>query len=224
MEDENPSNPLAKTRNTDLRVQHYDLGGNLDRSVLAVEGATMLTARLKFRYEANLWSTNVTGDREQGMETVRLKAIYFARDRQWGSWGIRPAVGLEWSYDFDNTDKGIGAGSNILSPFIGLAFAHRSGLSLIPLVQHYAEYSGTETNTTAFRLIGLKPLNHGYWIKLDAKIPVDWENDNAVPASAEFQLGRMIRPGLGLYADGFVGLGSDRPYDWGLGIGIRFLY
>ena len=40
--------------------------------MLAVEGATMLTARLKFRYEANLWSTNVTGDREQGMDVAYM--------------------------------------------------------------------------------------------------------------------------------------------------------
>jgi len=37
-------------------------------------------------------------------------------------------------------------------------------------------------------------------------------------------MGRMFSPGLGGYIDGFVGLGSDRPYDWGLGIGVRSVY
>ncbi|MEH6593755.1 MAG: hypothetical protein V7746_26035 [Halioglobus sp.] len=222
---ENPSNPLSKSRNTDLRAQYFDLGDNADRSSYNVEGATMLNSQLKLKYEARYWSTNVTGKREHGMEAASLKAIYFPKDRQLSDeWGVRPAIGLEWIIDFDNVDKGIGGGSDILSPFLGLAFAHSSGLSLVPLVQHFTEYSGNKVKLTAFRLIGIQPLDGGYWLKLDAKVPIDWENDRAIPASAEFQLGRMFSPGLGGYIDAFAGMGSDRPYDWGLGLGLRFVY
>ncbi|MEH6549308.1 MAG: hypothetical protein V7711_16140 [Pseudomonadales bacterium] len=221
--EENASNPLSKGRNTDLRAQYFDLGDNTDRRSFDVEGATMLSSQLKLKYELHFWNTDVTGSREQAMETVSLKAIYYAKDRQWRGWGVRPALGLEWIKDFDNVDKGIGGGSDFLSPFVGLAFAHPSGLSLVPLVQHYSEYSGNKVNLTAFRLIGIKSLSKGYWFKLDAKVPFDWENDT-VPASAEVQLGRTFSPGLAAYLDGFAGLGSDRPYDWGLGIGLRFVY
>ena len=221
---ENPSNPLSKGRNTDLRLQYFDLGDSADRSMFNVEGAMMIKPSLKLKYEARYWSTNVTGRREHGMEAASLKGIYYAKDRQWEQWGVRPAIGLEWIYDFGNTDQGIGGGSDILSPFIGLAFAHRSGLSLIPLVQHFTEYSGNKVELTAFRLIALKSLDAGYWLKLDTKIPVDWENDRAIPASAEIQLGRMFDSKLGGYLDGFAGLGSDRPYDWGVGVGLRYVY
>ena len=66
-------------------------------------------------------------------------------------------------------------------------------------------------------------MQDGYWLKLDAKIPFDWENDT-IPATAEIQLGRNFSPRLGAYIDGFAGLGNDRPYDWGLGFGLRFVY
>jgi hypothetical protein len=221
---ENPSNPLSKGRNTDLRLQYFDLGGSADRTMFNVEGATMIKPSLKLKYEARYWSTNVTGEREHGMEAASLKGIYYAKDRQWDAWGVRPAIGLEWIYDFGNEDQGIGGGSDILSPFLGLAFAHKSGLALIPLVQHFAEYSGNKVKLTAFRLIALKPLDEGYWLKLDAKVPVDWENDREIPASAEIQFGRMFDQKLGGYLDGFVGLGDDRPYDWGIGVGLRYIY
>ena len=98
------------------------------------------------------------------------------------------------------------------------------GVTLIPLVQHFAEYNGDEVSTTAFRLIGLKPLPNKMWAKLDAKVPIDWEHDNAIPATAELQLGKSINKTVGIYLDGMLGVGSDRPYDWGLGTGIRFSY
>ena len=51
----------------------------------------------------------------------------------------------------------------------------------------------------------------------------DWEND-LIPATFEIQLGRMMTPAFGLYFDALFGIGSDRPYDWGLGVGLRFSY
>ena len=40
----------------------------------------------------------------------------------------------------------------------------------------------------------------------------------------ELQVGKNITEGTALYADALVGVGSDRPYDWGLGVGLRFNY
>lgn len=50
------------------------------------------------------------------------------------------------------------------------------------------------------------------------------ENDNAMPATAEIQFGKMHSRQFGYYADLKAGLGSDRPFDWGVGIGARFVY
>jgi hypothetical protein len=86
------------------------------------------------------------------------------------------------------------------------------------------EYDGPDVNTTAFRLIGIQSLPKQMWVKLDAKVPVDWENDNEIPATVEVQLGKTFSQSIGAYVDGLLGIGSDRPYDWGLGLGVRFKY
>ena len=94
---------------------------------------------------------------------------------------------------------------------------------LIPLVQHFYGYSGDDLNQTAMRLIGLKPLANRSWAKLDVKVPYDWENDE-VPASIELQLGKSFSPSFGLYVDVLAGVGGDKHFDSGIGVGVRLNY
>jgi hypothetical protein len=221
---ENASNPLAAVNNTDLRYQYFDLDGP-DRKDLWVDGAYMLDPKLKLKYELHYWDTDVTGSSENGFETLHLKAIYFPTGAKgdWGSWKYKLAVGAEWIVGFGNEDKGIGSGSDQIAPLAGIALV-KGDTVVVPLVQHFLSYDGPTVNTTAFRLIGIQSLPNNYWGKLDAKVPVDWENDNALPATAEVQLGKMFSPSFGVYADGLLGIGGDKPYDWGVGIGVRFNY
>ena len=94
----------------------------------------------------------------------------------------------------------------------------------MPLVQHFVEYDGQEVNQTAVRLIAIQSLPKAFWTKLDAIVPFDWEND-LIPATFEIQAGKNDDTQLfGLYVDALFGIGSDRPYDWGIGIGTRFSY
>lgn len=220
---ENASNPLAKVKNTDLRWQYFETG-NGHINDLFVDGAFMANDNLKIKYEIHYWETNVSGSSEQSLESTVLKAIYFPKDIQSGDRKYRLAVGLDWIVDHGDQAKGIGSGSDQLAPFFGVAIGYPSGLALIPLVQHFTEYSGLKVNTTAFRLIAMKPLSEQTWFKLDAKLPIDWENDNAIPATAELQLGKHYSQKVSAYTDFLVGLGPDRPYDWGLGVGLRFSY
>ena len=220
---ENASNPLAKVKNTDLRWQYFDTGSGHINDVF-VEGAFMANDKLKIKYELHYWETNVTGSSEQNLESTLIKAIYFPKEGQRGDRKYRLAVGLDWIVDHGDQAKGIGSGSDQLAPFLGIAIGYPSGLALIPLVQHFTEYSGPEVNTTAFRLIAIKSPTATTWLKLDAKLPIDWEHDNAIPATAELQLGKHFSQKISAFADMLVGLGSDRPYDWGLGVGLRFKY
>ena len=221
--EENASSPLAKVRNTDLRLQYFDLDENHINDAF-IDGAFMANDKLKIKYELHYWETDLSGDSEQNIESTTLKAIYFPKDIKGDGRNYRIAAGLDWIVDHGDEEKGIGSGSDQLAPFLGVAIAYPSGLSLIPLVQHFTNYSGDTVNTTAFRIIMMQPLPEKSWLKLDAKVPIDWENDNAIPATAELQLGRTFSKGFGAYADLLAGLGSDRPYDWGLGVGLRFSY
>ena len=223
-EPENASNPLAAVKNTDVRVQYFDLGDDAEMYDFFLDGAFMLNPKLKIKYELHYWDTDVTGNNEKDWESLHLKSIYFPKEGVWGRFKYRLAVGLEWILDFDNSDKGIGSGSDQLAPLAGVALVSEKGLILVPLIQHFVEYSGPDVNMTAFRLIGIQSFPNKFWAKLDAKLPVDWENDNAVPATVEVQLGKTFTPLIGMYIDGLFGIGSDRPYDWGAGLGVRFSY
>jgi len=222
--EENASNPLAPVNNTDLKYQYLDLGRG-DRHDLFVDGAYMLQPKLKLIYELHYWETNVTGHSENDVETLLLKPLYFPRTGELDVWKYRLAVGLEWIVDFNHFDKGIGSGADQLAPLVAVALSSPArGLTVIPVVQHFVSYNGKDVNRTTFRFIGIKGLPGNLWATADAKIPIDWENDNAVPASVKLQLGKMFSPHFGVFGEGLIGLGGDRPYDHGIGLGLRIKY
>ena len=222
---ENASNPLAAVNNTDLRWQYSDLTTNEARlNNYFIDGAVMLNPKLKFKYELHYWDTNISGSSQSDWESALVKLIYFPRQGVFNNGTkYRVAVGFDYIHDLGDLTKGIGFGADQVGPFAGLALSLESGLTVIPLLQHYTSINGVDINTTAIRLIALKSFNTAWWWKIDAKVPYDWEN-KTVPAEAEFQLGKNISDGVALYADGRFGLGSDRLYDWGLGLGLRFNY
>ena len=222
---ENASNPLAAVNSTDLRFQGTTSDAR-DKSDFFVDGAYMLTPKLKLKYELHYISTDITGTRYDDFEKLVIKPIYFpSQGKLGGGWGYRTAVGFDAIIDLGEASEGTSIGSDQFAPLVGVALSHEeTGWTLIPLLQHFMDVgSGTDISQTSGRLIGIKPFGDGNWFKLDAKIPYDWEAE-AWPASFELQVGTNIKDGIALYADTLVGLGSDRPYDWGLGVGLRFNY
>lgn len=223
---ENASNPLAAVNNTDVRLQYFDLGGSADRyDFWVADGAYMLTPKFKLKYELHYWSTDITGSRESGFESLHLKPIYFPEKwvGKFGEWKYKVAIGAELIVDFGHEEKGIGSGSDQIAPLVGVALV-RGDTVLVPLVQHFVEISGPDVSTTAFRMIAIQSLPNKFWGKLDAKVPVEWNHDNEIPATVEMQLGKMFSSSFGVYADALFGVGKERPYDWGIGIGVRFNY
>jgi hypothetical protein len=220
--DENASNPLASVNNIDVRWQHFDLDGP-EVNDFYLDGAVMLNPKLKLKYELHYWESDLSGSSENNWESFHIKPIYFPTQGKIGDWKYKLAIGAELILDFDNDDKGIGSGSDQIAPLAGVAFI-RGNTVLVPLIQHFVEYSGPDVNRTAFRLIGIQALPNKFWGKLDAKLPVDWEHDDDIPSTVEVQLGKMFTRAFGLYMDGLVGVGGDKPYDWGVGVGMRFNY
>lgn len=217
------SNPLAAVSKADLYFQYTRTNSGDDLMDYNVRAATMLTPKVKLLIEAHYWDTNVTGDDEADLERLSVKPIWFPHDRRLNeTWGMRVAVGFEYIKDFDNTDKGIGVGTDQIAPLFGLAFMNsKSKTVLIPLMQHFEDIgSGPEVSTTAFRLIALQPLSGGYWLKGDLKVPRDWENETW-PASAEVEGGKMITSKVGLFLTGLTGVGGDKPFDWGAALSVR---
>jgi hypothetical protein len=221
---ENASNPLAKTRNTDFIGAGFRASGDVDLATASVEGAFMARSNLKVKYEAHYWRLDAGDRKENGLESVTLKGIWFPKEGRRGNWGYRLALGLDWVLDGGNSDDGIGSGSDLLAPFAGVALSPRQGTTIIPLVQHFEEYKGNPFSMTAVRVIAMQALPERWWLKLDGIVPFDWENDRAVPATLELQLGKSVSRAVSLFGNAYAGLGSDRPYDYGFGFGIRLSY
>lgn len=231
---ENASNPLAASNNTDLRVQFMDLGDAYLNDFF-IDGAYMVLPNLKLKYEVHYWNSNVVGVSQNGFESIHFKPIYFPLAGEWGKWKYKLAVGLEWIMEFGNPYAGEGCpedtifctspgtGSDQLAPLAGLSLVTPKGTVFVPLIQHFFSYNGRTVNTTAMRLIAIQSFAKGAWGKLDFIVPFDWEND-VVPSTAEIQFGKMFSSSFGAYADGMVGVGGDKPYDWGVGLGVRFSY
>jgi len=223
--EENASNHLAKVKYTDIRAQYHDKkDGSYYWDFWLADGAFMVTDKLKIRYEVHYWKTDVSGSNESDLESLHVKPLYFPKSGTLGDWNYSLAVGFEWIKDFRNTDQGIGSGSDQIAPFLGISLTKKPGWVFIPLVQHFFSYGGNDVNKTATRLIAIQSLENAKWLKYDIIVPIDWEQDNAIPATAEVQFGKMHNKQFGYYADLKAGLGSDRPFDWGVGIGARFVY
>jgi hypothetical protein len=63
-----------------------------------------------------------------------------------------------------------------------------------------------------------------FFIQKSKFLPVSWHDDEAIPASVELQWGKMFTTRFDAYVDGLVGVGTDRPYDYGDGLGIRTMF
>lgn len=223
--EENASNPMAAVNNLDLRLQGIFATGG-DKYDYFIDGSQMLRPDVKLKYELHYNSNDFTGTKQYQFEKLVIKPLWFPyQARINDAWGLKVAVGFDWIVNLGDSSKAIGAGADQIAPLGGIAFSHNpSGLVLIPLVQHFLSYNGdTDINTTAARLIVIQPFGQGYWVKGDIKVPYDWEN-HLWPATAEVQIGYNINKDLAIYVEGLVGLTSDRPYNNGVGFGLRFKY
>lgn len=216
------SNPLASVSKLDLEWEFTKPGG-FHVNDLAAKGSTMLHEKVKFNYEFHYKVTDVTGTTENDWSSINLKPIFFVKDAKLSdTWGMRLATGFELILDFNNEEKGIGVGSDQIAPLLGFAFMNfKSKTVLIPLVQHFETYDNGNVSQTAFRLIGLQPLPNQYWLKLDAKVPYDWERQE-VPINSEFEAGKMFTSSVGVFGKVLVGVGNDRPFDYGFTGAMRF--
>jgi len=224
--EENASIPLAAVNSTDIRLQYMDLDGAYLVDAW-LDGAYMLNPKVKLKYELHHWTSDLTGTKQSNFESLHLKAIWFPTQGERVSWKYKPAIGLEWIKGWGNDDlvlgyRSIGSSSDQLGPFVGLSLVKGSTV-LVPLLQHFVSYDGPDVKMTAARLIAIQSFENNFWGKLDLIVPRDWENDS-VPATAEVQVGRMFSPSLGVYMDGLIGVGQDKPYEWGVGVGVRCNY
>jgi len=223
------SDPTASINFQDLRFRYLDLGGGKARRWYSTEGGYMLTPKLKVVNELHYWDTDVSGRNESSLESLHIKAIYLNPGPSIGNVRSRFVVGLEWVKELGDASEGTSFGSDLISPFTGFGWQLSPNTTLITLVQYFASYEEEpgvqEVSQTGPRIIYIHSIpSRNMWIRLDDKFVIDHKADNATSNTFEVQLGKMLSPNLGVYVDALYQTGGFDQYEWGVGLGVRFMY
>jgi hypothetical protein len=141
------------------------------------------------------------------------------------------ATGLEVFFDTASNDA-LGSGKTSLGPtLIGVFPGLLGGKSLFaPAYQYVFDVAGADDRADISRsqidlyfvwtLAGSKN-----WLIVDPQVIIDHEND-ITPALVETEWGFMIAPSVGIsgWMRPGLGIGSDKPYDWNLEAGVKFVW
>ena len=225
----NPSDPTASVKYTDLRYRYLDLGGDADRNWLTVEGGLMVSPKIKLIYELHFWESDISGSSESNFESAHLKGIYISKPRRLtDKIGYKVVAGVELIANLGDFSDGTGSGAHQVAPFGGVAWSLPRKNTLITLAQYFGsvheDSDAGDISTTALRVIWLKQLPHKMWIRVDEKFFINHERSGSTSNTIEFQLGKTINRKFGIYGDLLYQTGGYQQYDWGLGIGARFMY
>ena len=222
------SDPTAKVNFMDFGFQYFDLpGGNL-RRVYRAEGGMMLRPNFKFVPKVEYWDTNASGSSESSLSLLSLKGIYLRPGPDVGAFNTRLAAGVEWIKDYGRFTDATGTGADQIAPLLGVAWL-RENTFIVTLVQYFNSYStesaAPDVEATGPRLIFIQkiPQIRG-WLKLDNKFSIDHEDDHHTTNLLETQIGTMLSPRVGLYAEYLVRTGGKEPYDWALGAAVRTIF
>jgi hypothetical protein len=221
----NASNPLSLVNFTDVKYQ-YQTGDIEDVNRLFIEGALVPTSRLKIIYDLSYNQTDRSGEDEADFETLGISPVYFGFDGKLSEkWYFRSNFGFDWTYDFGHDDKGIGSGADTIGPRIGFGLANlESEVTAAAVLQHTQSYNGSsDIEATTLSITTVRQFRKAGWISSNVVIIRDWEY-NAWRSSFSLQAGYGFGNGKAIYVNGMAGLGRDRLFDVGAGLGLRFNY
>jgi hypothetical protein len=224
------SDPTAAVNFQDIKPRYFDLTEGNEEFVLEAEGSYVFVPGFKITHKITGARTNRTGDWETGPRELSLKPIFLHPIKPFGI-DAKLALGGEWIKDIGKSRDGTGIGSDQIAPLFGIGWLPTEQDFIITLVQYFHSYDENdgfdEVRETGPRLIYIRSLpSIKGWGKVDLKTSIDHEDDNDFTQTLELQLGTMVFDRIGIFGEGFVGdavLDTDA-YDWGMGMGLRFLY
>ncbi len=224
------ANPTAAVNFQDLRYRYFDLSRG-DKHSFETEGAYMLHPRLKITNELRYVSTDRSGKSEQDFEELKIRGIFLSDIMPFGI-KAKLAVGAEWLKDLGDFEEGTGTGADSIAPLVGIGWVPDDLTFLVTLVQYFHSYDTDsarpdDVRQTGPRLIWIRKLpTIGGWFKADLKMSIDHEDDENFSQTLEVQLGKMVSPRIGFYADLLLGddVLDSNAYDIGGGLAVRFMY
>lgn len=221
------SDPTSTVNFQDVRYRYFDLGRGRESHSFETEGAYAFNPRFKVTNKLIGVNTDRGGSYETDFEELTLKAIHLTPMKPFGI-KAKFALGVEWLKDLGDFDKGTGPGTDRIAPLVGVGWVPTDKDFVITLVQYFHSYSedagAQQVRQTGPRLIYIRKIpDIKGWAKADWKGVIDHENDEEFSSTLELQLGHMLTRRIGIYGEFLSEIDSDA-YDWGLGLGIRFMY
>ena len=212
------SNPLASVNKLDL-IWAVTGSGDSNTHDAHAEGAFMLDPKLKLNYEVHYFLTDVTGS-ERGQLGIdpyqahlvprRRRAQRRMDDARRGRRGVHSQLRQRRPGHRDR----LGHRRTAVRPGFRETVTGSDADSARPALPLVQRDIGQLDGVPADRASGLPD---GFWLKLDAKVLADWHNDTT-PIDGEIEFGKMLNPNVGLFGKGLFGVGSDRPFDWGVAV------
>ena len=184
----------------------------------------MFSLRMRANYQNlslnNLPAGQTTEFSGIGDLDARLLMIAYASKR------VIIAPGVEAFFDTATNDA-LGNG-NQLAPVIFAVFPGVMGKASLfaPGYQYGFNVGGDTVSRSQIDLYLVWMLAQGKnWLILDPQIILDHENSKEL-GTVEAEWGFMIAPqqGISAYARPGIGVGADRPYDWNLEFGLKFVW
>ena len=224
-------------RGGSLMTNYYELRLPLGRDVANLQGAgegspvydmgKKFGLRMRARYQ-NLSVGDPDGDPFSSLEASGIGDLDFRV--LWMAHASKSFIfvpGIEAIFD-TGTNPAIGSGANILAPVVFGVFPGLLGKGSLfaPGYQYLFDVSGETVSRSQIDLYFVWLLAKGRnWLIVDPQVIIDHEYDKT-PALCEVEFGYMIAPlaGASTYLRPGVGIGPDRPYDWNLEVGLKFVW
>lgn len=231
--DKSGTNPINFTNDVRLYYEFQDLSADGEGHIGTFEGRTPLwDGKLQFRIRVPFKSvdvnTELTSISESGLGDVnaRLLTVPYLNAQK----GLALAVGLEVFLPTASEDI-LGEGKLSLGPQIfGVKFAPFGikGSLIAPAVQQVFSVAGeggrTDVNRTQLDLFFLmQSKDKKKYVLLDPQYVLDWENETEF-GLIEAEAGYVLESGVSFYARPGLGFGRDRPVDYNMEIGIKYIF
>jgi hypothetical protein len=222
------SDPTKPVRFQDIRSRYLDYQNDKSIFDVSTDGSFVFSPDFKITNELHYFVTDISGNYESEFESLHLTPTYSTDLFKFRKISGRAIFGVNWIKNLGDFEDGTGTGSDRIGPLVGLGLNLTEYGFMALVVQYihsYREDDGApDVNATASRLLFVRALEEfNGWVRVEFQSLIDHENDDRFSLEGEFQLGKIIADNVGLFAEIRVPLRSQ-PFDYGVGIGLRFLY
>lgn len=223
-DDKTGTNPLNLQQQIDVTNSHVALDDLYLNTTSYRHAFPLLNRRVRVAGIVPLGVSNVTGTRESGLGDVGV-------DVEWTPWlssrgGLVAGVRTTWNTATSDV-LGYG-GTNTVMPYAQYVAQLTPRLLLAPYVAQRVSAGGDDfAPTYSDTLLGATVVwraTAGLWVAATPQWLVDQENDRQY-GDLTGEVGYVLLERVSTYVRPSVGYGRDgeKPYDWGIAVGVRFV-